>query len=113
MLLLTELVDVRCDHVAGKITIPSSQRFVTINTIPIVIEPDPIGKSVAGCPNVSATMKPCLGTITVETGYSSLIRIRGKRVCMQSLTGLTDGTPPGIVKYTVVNPGQNFVKAIA
>jgi hypothetical protein len=34
-------------------------------------------------------------------------------VCLDAVTGLTDGTPPGIVKYKVRNAGQRLVGASA
>jgi hypothetical protein len=46
----------------------------------------------------------------VTAGYSDLIRINGKRVCLDTVTGLTDGTPPGLVKYKVNNAGQPSVR---
>jgi len=54
-------------------------------------------------------MKPCLTTLAVRDGYSNLVRIDQHRVCLDTVTGLTDGTPPGIVVYTVRDPGQPFV----
>jgi hypothetical protein len=34
-------------------------------------------------------------------------------VCLDNLWGLTDGTPPGVVKYNVVDPAQKFVDGAA
>jgi hypothetical protein len=42
-------------------------------------------------------------------GYSSFVRINGRAVCLDTVTGFTDGTPPGVVKYIVRHPGQKFV----
>jgi hypothetical protein len=41
------------------------------------------------------------------------LRIAGRRVCLETVTGLTDGTPPGTVKYLVRDPGQGFVQDAA
>jgi hypothetical protein len=54
-------------------------------------------------------MKPCLTTLKVQQGYSGLIDIQGRRVCLDTVTGLTDGTPPGTFKYSVRRPGQDLV----
>jgi len=58
-------------------------------------------------------IRPCLTTLKVTAGYSNLIRIAGRRVCLDTITGLTDGTPPGLVKYKVNNAGQPFVQEAA
>jgi hypothetical protein len=49
----------------------------------------------------------------VRGGYSTFIRISGSPVCLDTVWGLTDGTPPGIVKYQVASPGQQFVSGAA
>ena len=48
-------------------------------------------------------------TLAVQAGYSSWIRVDGKPVVLDIVTGLTDGTPPGVVKYHCTAPGQPFV----
>ena len=98
-----------CKHDLGKVAMAHSQSFVTISGSPILVEGDPVGKAIAGCPNVGATIKPCTSTLAVTRGYSNLVRISGRRICLETVTGLTDGTPPGMVTYNVKNPGQGFV----
>jgi hypothetical protein len=49
-------------------------------------------------------------TLKVRKGYSDWIRIDGKRVCLDSVIGLTDGTPPGAVDYFVRDPEQLLVE---
>ena len=39
--------------------------------------------------------------------------IDGRPVCLDTVTGMTDGTPPGVVKYIVVDPAQDFVEGAA
>jgi hypothetical protein len=56
-------------------------------------------------------MKPCATTLAVDHGYSTWIRIGGNAVVLSTLDGLTDGTVPGTVHYTVRDPGQDFVRA--
>jgi len=51
--------------------------------------------------------------LKVQAGYSDWIRVDGKRICLDTITGLTDGTPPGTVKYKVNEPGQPFIEEIA
>jgi len=108
MLLLTEDAVIRCAHVKGRVKVDASQSLVTIEQRRVLVETDPEGRRISCCPEVGA-MKPCLHTLSVREGYSELIRIEGRRACLDTLSGLTDGTPPGIVKYLVAEPGQPFV----
>jgi len=109
MFLLTEDAKIVCDHRLGVVKNEPTQEWVTINQRRILVDSDPEGKEIKGCPNYGPTIKPCTKTLKVKEGYSDFIRIDGHAVCLDSLAGLTDGTPPGIVNYIVVEPGQNFV----
>ena len=109
MELMVERAVVNCDHQTGLIPQKASQRFVRIDGSPVLVKPDPLGRSIGGCPNVAVTNKPCLKTVTVKAGYSSWIRIGSHPVCLDTVTGLTDGTPPGTVTYNVRDCGQHFV----
>ena len=108
MLLLTEDALLVCKHELGKVNIAPTQNFVTINHRRILVENNPEGRSISGCP-LTFPFKPCLTTLRVRKGYSVFIRIAGKAVCLDTVTGLTDGTPPGTVDYIVRKPGQEFV----
>jgi hypothetical protein len=109
VLVLTEDATVVCMHELGNVDIEPTQALVTIARRRILVEKDPEGRSIAGCPNIGATIRPCQTTLEVRVGYSSWIRIAGRRVVLDNLSGLTDGTPPGLVKYKVRAPGQVFV----
>jgi hypothetical protein len=106
---LTEQAVLACDHTLGRVDIRATQNLVRIKGQRVLVERDPEGRPINGCPNVSATIKPCLLTLPVKKGYSALVRIEGHRMCLDTVTGLTDGTPPGTVNYTVRNPGQTLV----
>jgi hypothetical protein len=109
MKVLTEDAVLLCGHPGGVVVLQPVQALVTIARRKALVEPDPQGKSIVHCSNVGATMKPCQLTLTVDDGYSSLVRVDGRRLCLDTVTGLTDGTPPGTVKYTVHDPGQVLV----
>jgi len=110
MQLMTVDALVVCTHEVGIVGIIASQSLVTIGGRRVLVETDPQGRPIAGCPNVGPGIKPCTSTLVVNQGHSSLLRVDGRRVCLETVTGLTDGTPPGTVKYKVNNPGQNLVK---
>lgn len=112
MQLLTEDALVVCTHELGIVKIIATQTWVTISRRKVLVEIDPQGRSIGGCPNVGPGIKACLTTLVVKEGYSDLLRIDGKRVCLDTVTGLTDGTPPGTVKYKVNKPGQNLVREV-
>ena len=109
MLILTENGVLICLHQRGIVNDKASQRWVRIQQSPIQVDNDPQGKSIGGCPNFGVGIKPCTNTLRVEKGYSGWIRIGGKSICLDTVTGLTDGTPPGTVMYIVREPGQTFV----
>jgi hypothetical protein len=107
---ITDQAVIKCGH-DGKVTNKPSQRWVTIGMVPVLVDPDPEGRGITACPNFGPTMKPCKTTLKIATGRSEFIRIDGHRVILSTLDGLTDGTVPGTVHYTVRNPGQAFVLA--
>jgi hypothetical protein len=109
MLILTIDAVILCDHPPGKVKLEISQKLVTISGREVLVEKDPEGRPIAGCPNYGLGIRPCLHTMPVKEGYSELLRIEGRRVCLDSVHGLTDGTPQGGVDYKVRAPGQDFV----
>ena len=109
MLILNEDALLVCKHEVGRITNKPSQDFVTIEKRRILVEADPVGRDIKGCPVVPPIGRPCVTTLIVHTGYSDWLRVGGKRICLDTITGFTDGTPPGVVKYKVNFAGQEFV----
>ena len=110
MHLLTVDALVVCTHELGIVGIIPTQTLVTIGQRSVLVETEPQGRPIAGCPNVGPGIKACLTTLVVKKGYSDLLRIDGRRVCLDTVTGFTDGTPPGAVKYKVNLPGQDLVE---
>jgi len=112
MLLLTEDAKLFCKHGPGKVSISATQALVTVEGRKMLVEKDPEGKAISGCPSV-VPFKPCTTTLVVQKGYSGFIRIQGRRICLDTVTGFTDGTPPGVVMYEVRFAGQNFVSELS
>lgn len=111
--LLTEEALLVCDHETGHVKNKPSQYFVTIQHKRVLVDNDPENRPIDGCDNIGATMKPCQHTLKVDTGYSEFMRIGGKRICLDTVSGFTDGTPPGLIKYKVRRSGQDFVSQAA
>jgi hypothetical protein len=108
MFILNEDAKLFCKHGPGHVSNKPSQDFVTIEGRRVLVERDPEGRPISGCPSV-VPFKPCLTTLVVQKGYSSFIRVGDSRICLDTVTGFTDGTPPGVVMYEVRFPGQQFV----
>lgn len=111
---LTQDATLVCDH-GGRVGIDPSQALVRIAERDVLVAVDPENRPIAACPNMNPVigLRPCLHTLAVKVGYSGFIRIQGHAVCLDSVEGLTDGSPPGVVAYKVVDPGQRLVEADA
>jgi hypothetical protein len=104
---LTEDATLLCMH-GGRVANEPAQRLVTIGGRRVLVENDPEGRKISSCPYRSVTIKPCLRTLKVQAGYSAFVRVDGKRVCLETVTGPTEGTPPGNA-YHVTRSGQDLV----
>lgn len=114
MKFLTSRAKIACKHVTGIVQIVfTRQDFVTVENAPVLVAGDPALKPILGCANIGPTIKPCTLTLGVTAGYSTFIRIGGRAVCLDTVTGITDGTVPGTVRYTVRHPGQTFVAEVS
>jgi hypothetical protein len=108
---LTEKAKIVCTHRSGRVRIlMPQQNLVKIDGERVLVRDDPERKPITGCSNVGPTIKPCALTLKVSAGYSGLVRIDGREICLDPLTGYTDGTPPSAIHYIVVDPGQKLVE---
>jgi hypothetical protein len=113
MKLLTEDAVLRCPH-GARVDVPPTQTLVRVNGRRLLVNDDPENKTIRMCPNFTLSgIKPCNHSLRVEQGYSLLSKIDGRAVCLDSVTGLTDGTPPATHKYIVISPGQELVGSMA
>lgn len=110
MQLLTDKATLVCAHEIGRVGLEASQSLVYVEGQPLLVDDDPEGRPIHFCPNYGVGIKPCQRTLKVKQGYSTLLRIDGKRVALDSVRGLTDGTPPGVVEYLVRQPGQDLLE---
>ncbi len=63
------------------------------------------------CPNVSLNVQAVHEHLGGAHRLLGFLRIGGHRICLDTVVGFTDGTPPGAVDYDVRDPGQHFVGA--
>jgi hypothetical protein len=113
MRLITEASHLVCAHPPGTVHNQPSQSLVRIDGERILVEPDPEGRTISGCPNAAIPSIPCTLTLAVSAGYSTLLTIDGRRVGLDTVTGFTNGTPPGAVPYTVFDAAQRLVESNA
>jgi hypothetical protein len=99
-----------CAH-GGQVTLLPRQQTVTIQGGAILRETDLMGAPIAECaqpPTVSS--KLCLVVVSVMPGGSApTVSVAGMPAHLDSLTGMTDGVPPGTV--SVISAGQTTVQA--
>jgi hypothetical protein len=113
MKLLTEDAVIRCPH-AARVAVPPTQTLVRINGRQVLVNDDPENKTISMCPNFTLSgINPCTRSLRPEAGYSAFVKIDGRAIVLDSLTGLTNGTPPGTHKYICLSPGQELVGSAA
>ena len=97
-LFMTSGGSIMCTH-GGRVQVMPSQQQVTAGGSPVLCEPDLEGKPILGCAQPpTPTTKPCTTLIKTLPGSTSMrIRVGGKAVYLQTLSGITDGVPPGSV----------------
>lgn len=92
-------------------TLVPRQTTVTVQGAPVLRETDLMGAPIVGCaqpPTVSS--KPCTTVVSVLPGGSAPKVAAGSMpVHLDSLSGMTDGVPPGTV--SVIFAGQTTVQA--
>lgn len=106
---LSKKAVIKCGH-DGIVSVVASQQLVTVAGEPVLVQPDPQGRGIVACPNIGLSVKPCTSTLAVRTGYSGFVTVRGHAVCLDTVTGPTDGVDAQIVMYTVRRPGQTLVE---
>jgi hypothetical protein len=102
-----------CLHELGTIQNQPSQKLVSIDGSVVLVDNDPEGRPISLCPNIGLTIKPCTTTLKVTVGYSTFLKIDGHKIALDTVLGLTDGTPPGVVQYKVRLAGQALVAGSA
>lgn len=121
MHILTDEAKIVCGHKLprpGEAKIIATQDLVAIKKanlpkriaterMPILVRQIPPIYMVENCPvENSQNTKKCM-TLTILSGYSRLVRVQGKPICLENLRGITDGMPLAPIK--VEDCGQDFV----
>lgn len=111
MLVLTKEAYFLCPH-GGRSNPAARQGFVRIDDSPVLVRGDPVGRKISDCPNIipPSGIKPCTQTLRVLKGHSAFMSIEGRPICISSVEGFTNGTPPGAHLYKVHRSGQTWVR---
>ncbi|MCF0092565.1 hypothetical protein [Micromonospora sp. MH99] len=103
---LTTSSDVHCPN-QGKVS-PTGQSKLTVDHV-AVTRPDGIsGKSVAGCTITTSNSTKQCATVTTATGAAGKLKVGGAGVALDTLSGATDGSSPGLS----ASAGQSKLKAV-
>lgn len=107
--IVTAAATITCIH-GGQVTLIPKQQQVTIQGAPVLCEGDLVGAPIIGCAQPpSPATKPCTMVASTLPGGTSLkVQVAGRPAHIATLSGLTDGVPPGAIM--VVNPGQVAVQ---
>ncbi|MBR0748769.1 hypothetical protein JQ582_33045 [Bradyrhizobium japonicum] len=110
MFWLTEDAILKCAH-GGVVKLHPIQHWVTIDKRAILVQGDPLHRSISTCPNATPVTPPCRRTVSVDQGasYSVLVRIGGLPICMDTAKGATDWSQLSTIPFTVSSPGQSLV----
>lgn len=105
--IVTTNATIMCPH-GGRVTLLPRQTQVVVQGGPALCEPDLVGAPIVGCAQpASPSSKPCTAVVSTLPGSSSpRVTVGGRPVYLDTLTGMTDGVPPGMI--TVVNAGSTI-----
>src|SRR3712207_5606533 len=96
--IVTSNATILCAH-GGRVTLIPRQATVTIAGGSVLCEPDLVGAPILGCAQApSPSTKPCTTVVTTLPGSTSLkVLVGGRPVYVATLSGMTDGVPPGVI----------------
>jgi hypothetical protein len=107
--IVTSNAVIMCIH-GGQVTLIPKQTQVTIQGGAVLCEPDLMGSPIVGCAQPpSPGTKPCTMVVSTLPGSTSMkVLVGGRPAYVATLSGLTDGVPPGTIM--VASPGQMIVQ---
>jgi hypothetical protein len=107
---VTTNATIMCIH-GGRVMLVPKQTSVQVQGGMVLCEGDLVGAPIVGCaqpPTIAS--KPCtLVVSTLPGGSSPRVTVAGRPAHIATLSGITDGVPPGAIM--VASPGQMAVQA--
>ncbi|MFD0149271.1 hypothetical protein ACWGQ4_29860 [Streptomyces sp. NPDC055721] len=107
---LTTAADIRCAHLAPLLVVPS-QTSLTVAGNPVLLVSDLLAATVPTCPNKGPNLLECGKVTSLTDGTSTLLKVRGTAVALDTARGLTLALPAQPVLWNVLSAGQTLLKA--
>lgn len=110
---LTVSSTVKCAH-GGSVGLSSGAKL-SVGGKKVVLADDVPGTSISACPTPDDTNAPSTKcrTVAAASGASTKLKVGGKPVALDSLSGTTDGTPPATgASISVADAGHAKLKAV-
>jgi hypothetical protein len=92
---------ITCIHM-GKLMLVPKQQKVLVGGAPALGIGDVAGTPIVGCPQAGPGIKPCTTLVSAIPGVSTSLKvlISGQPALVQTIQGMTDGVPPGMIICT-------------
>src|SRR5918998_2407809 len=106
--ILTTGSKLACPH-GGSVQLSAGRTQLTVDGKPVLAKADVMGKPISGCTTVTNPQtgaKQCMTVATVLAGEAQHLSVGGMPVLTTQAKGLTDGSGPGPVQWSVQSAGQ-------
>lgn len=106
---LTTASVLQCSH-NGRMLVNASQRLLTVDGQPVLVEADLTAASFTPCLNTGPGRTPCSKILTIAAGLSTVLRAGEAAVVLANATGTTNSAPnPGT--WSVTSVGHSKLEA--
>ena len=107
---LTAQASIGCGH-GGSVQLAAGQQKLTAGGAAVLVAGDLTGATVTGCTQLTTSSgnKQCTSVVSVVGGTAAHLKAGGKAALLDTVSGQTDGVPPG--SLTVLSPGQTVLRA--
>ena len=110
MFWITEHALIVCKHQLGKVQNAPTQDLVTIATRRVLVATDPEAALHLGLPELRPDHQALHDDAQGPARLFDMDPHRRQPLCLDTVTGYTDGTPPGVVEYVVSEAGQAWIE---
>jgi hypothetical protein len=116
---LTENSKLVCAH-QGALQLTASQSKLTVSGAKVLVEGDLPPAAIQNCitpsvpPPAPSVSKPCMNVTSSIGGVAAKMKVQGKGVLLEDITGLTDGIVSNVSpqQWSVQAAGETKLKAI-
>src|SRR5262245_8118920 len=114
---LTESSTLRCEH-SGTVQLVPTQSRLTVNGSKVLVDGDLNGALISGCltvPDPNTSTVKCLSVRSAEGGVAGKLKVNGKGVLLEEVSGKTSGTvggPTSFQTWSVQTAGETKLKVV-